>query len=207
MIFETNKIETMPVGRHIQRLKSEFVLRQLPSWITTDGTPSYSNNGIDVNGTVTFLDTSLSNAEQISIDIYNMHWASLPTNPSVKLVNGSKYIGIVGDNFIYYDGTNTVTEEQMGIVDGSAVWSWCKKISATDYHLGSKNIGIVIQPQYGYWHVVYNGEPVHSKNFKEITVNDTPLNIDFSGDWHWEIYTGGKSMHASGFDVEVQMNI
>lgn len=207
MIFKENKIIQMPVGRHIQRLKSEFVLQQLPSWLSIDSTPSYSDNGIDVNGTITFPDVSLTNAEQISIDIYNTHWVSLPTNPSVKLVNGSKYIGIIGNNFVYFDGTDTVINEAMGILDSKVVWNWCGTAHATDYYLGSKNIGIVIQPQYGYCHVMYNGDPVHSVKINSTVIDNTPLSIDFSGDWHWEIYTGGKSMHASGFDVEVQMNI
>lgn len=207
MIFKENKIEQMPVGRHTQRLHSDFVLRQVPSWLSIDSTPSFSNNGIDTNGTVTFPDISLGDAEQISIELCNTHWSSLPTNPSIKLVNGTKYIGIVGSNFVYYDGTSEVINEPMGVLDNEEVWSWCKTISFTDFHLGSKNIGVVIQPQYGYYHVVHNGEPVHSKRFADTVVNNTPLSIDFSGDWHWEVYTGGKSMHASGFDVEVQMNI
>lgn len=207
MIFEKYKIEQVPVGRHTQRIQSDFILGQVPSWLNIDGTPSFSDNGININGTIVFPDVDLSNAEQISIDIYNTHWASLPTNPSVKLVNGNKYIGILGNNFVYFDGTDTVVNETMGVVDNKQIWSWCDTVHATNFHLGSKNIGIVIQPQYGYCHVIYNGEPVHSRKISDFTVNDTPLNIDFSGDWHWEIYTGGKSMHASGFDVEVQMNI
>jgi hypothetical protein len=184
-----------------------FIKREIPSWLSLSSAATYTDNGINTNGTISSIPFSISNAEQIKIDVCNIHWESLPTSPSIKLVNGNASIGLVGDKFIYNDGTDDVINEDVGYLDGSQIWSWCRRLSLTDFHLGPKNIAVVIQPYYGYYHVLFNGMPIHSRKLADTVVDDTPVSIDFSGDWHWEVYTGGKSAHISGIDVEVQMNI
>jgi len=214
MIVKNNVVGQFPVGRFVQKLQSNFILRQIPSWMEVTGTPDYVDNGIDVNGSIALPAISMGNVEQVSIEVGNIHWSALPTNPYIKLVNGDKFIGIVGNKLIYNDGNSNVINDQMGKLDDNVIWSWCSGVGATqydnkntDYHLGSKNIGIVIQPQYGYIHVLYNGDAVHSRKFSEFMINNSPLNIDFSGDWHWEIGSGGQEVHVSGIDIEIQQNI
>lgn len=200
MIVKGNQVGQIDVGRYLQSLKSLFVLKEIPSWITLSSTVTYTDNGISTNGTISTIPLSVANAEQVKIEVFNIHWGSLPTNPSIRFVNDGSgaSIGIVGDKFIYNDGTDDVINEDVGYLDGSQIWSWCRRLSLTDFHLGSKNIALVIQPYYGYCHILFNGTPVHSVQLS---------GVDFSGDWHWEVYTGGKSAHISGVDVEVQMNI
>lgn len=200
MIVKGNQVGQIEVGRHLQSLKSLFVLKEVPSWMTPSSSVTYTDNGINTNGTISTIPLSVANAEQFKIEVFNIHWDSLPTNPSIRLINDGSgaSIGLVGDKFIYNDGTEDVINEDVGYLDGSQIWSWCRRLSLTDFHLGPKNIAVVIQPYYGYYHVLFNGTPVHSGRFS---------GIDFSGDWHWEVYTGGKSAHISGIDVEVQMNI
>lgn len=198
MIFKNVVTKQIPAGRHIQELKSMFMKREIPSWLSLSSAATYTDNGINTNGTISSIPFSVSNAEQIKIDVCNIHWESLPTSPSIKLVNGNASIGLVGDKFIYNNGTEDVINEDVGYLDGSQAWSWYSIVSLSYFYLGSKNVSIIIQPYYGYYHVLVNDMPVHTGHFS---------GIDFSGDWHWEVYTGGKSAHISGVDVEVQMNI
>lgn len=202
MIVIGNQVGQIAVGRHQQSLKSQFILKEIPSWMILSSTVTYTDNGINTNGNISTIPFSVANSEQIKIEIFNIHWDSLPTNPAIRLVNDSNgaSIGLVGDKFIYNDGTEDVINEDVGYLDGNQIWSWCSGLyhSFSQFHLGSKNIAVVIQPYYGYYHVLFNGTPVHSGHFSD---------IDFNGDWHWEISTGGESMHASGIDIEIQMNI
>lgn len=198
MIIRTNKIETIAVGRFEQTIKSEFVLRSMPSWLTPSTNVNYIDNGIEINGLLSTSPISMNNVEQIAITIGNIHWQSLPASPSIKLVNGQSYIGLLGDTFVYNNGIIDVINENVGMVNGSQVWSWCKTLGATNFYGGSKNITLNIQPWYGYYHVLHNGEPVHSGHY-------SPLSL--SNDWHWEINTGGKTIHINGVEIAIQQNI
>ncbi len=198
MIIRTNKIETIAVGRYEQTLKSEFVLRSMPSWLTPSTNVNYIDNGIEINGTILSFPMVIDKVEQVNITISNLHWQTLPTSPSITLTDGQSYIGLKGDAFIYNDGNANIINENVGMVNGSQVWSWFKTLGATNFFSGAKNITIVIQPFYGYYHVLHNGEPVHSGHY-------SPLAL--TGDWHWEIKTGEKAMHLNGVEISIQQNI
>ena len=198
MIIKSNKIETIAVGRYEQILKSEFVLRSMPSWLTPSNAVDYVNNGIEINGLLSTSPVSMNNVEQIAITIGNMHWQTLSTNPSIKLVNGQSFIGLVEDRFIYNNGNENIIDEAVGMVESSQVWSWCKTLGATNFFGGSKNITLIIQPCYGYYHVLHNGEPVHSGHCSPLSLSD---------DWHWEINSGGKTVYINGVEISIQQNI
>jgi hypothetical protein len=200
MIIRKNKIEAIAVGRYEQTLKSQFVLKTMPSWLhlMVSTTADFVNNGIAFSGKISSLPIHLDGVEQIAITISNMHWQSLPTNPSLLLVNGQSYIGLAGDRFVYNDGNNDIIDEAVGMVEGAQVWSWCKTLGATNFFGGSKNITLIIQPWYGYYHILHNGEPVHSGHYSPLSLSD---------DWHWEINSGGKTVYINGVEIAIQQNI
>ena len=199
MIVYNNSISVVPCGRDTQSVKSNFYLKELPSWLTCSSEPTWSDNGAAVNGVVSTSEMLMDKVEEVKLELFNCHWSSIPTDPSFRLVSDNgEYIGLTGDTFEYFDGEDKVINEEVGLVDNKKVWSWCSNVHLTNFATGSKNVSIVIQPQYGYYHVLCNNEPVHSRHVE---------NLQMIGSWHWEVYSGGKAIHISSIEMSIQQNI
>lgn len=205
MITYINKIVRMPIGRDIKIEKANFFNNVVPSWLILPNRTTFANNGITTYGenVIKTCDFTVEDTEVVEFEIGNLKFDSETPVASVVLTNGIKSVGIYTDgntNYCkYIDGEEEIfSDDKVGKKPNFSI-GVLSVPSHSRYAKRPKNFGLIIMPNQGELYVTINDKPTYSK------FDLDTLNIDFSGDWHFELTNNG-SISCSSITLCIEQN-